>query len=293
MKKRLSTNVAIIIVLITLIVFTSYGCFGMSKEIEELPKEAISEEEQTDTNNNVIEDNTEDEKESSEQVEEVKEEEEQGVNKNTDLKNNIVEGYAYTAILKGINLGKNTITVEQLINEPNQAEIGDVLELSKDCTVKRIIVIRNGEEKEYSKDISLKEVALNTEIGIIFKENLVDTIISSFMIDTSIPLSIEQIKPLEGEYMVAALLKAIDTGSSTITVEQLMNEPNEKIISPEVKLASDYKVYKSILITSGDGEREYTAEISINEIPLDTEIGIGFTKDNLAKIIISQEWFED
>ena len=115
------------------------------------------------------------------------------------------------------------------------------------------------------------------------------------MLDTSTPLKVEELKPLEGEYMVGALLKAVDTPGNAITVEQLINEPNEKIIDSSVKLADGCKVYKSILIRSDDdeGEREYTAEISINEIPLNTEIGIGFTKDNLARIIISQEWFQD
>ena len=58
-------------------------------------------------------------------------------------------------------------------------------------------------------------------------------------------------------------------------------------------LASDCKVYKSILVISDTDMKEYTKEIPIREIPLGTEIAIGFTSDNLARIIISQELVED
>jgi len=183
--------------------------------------------------------------------------------------------------------------LKKLINEPDQAEIGSNLKLAADYDVRRIVLIRDEEEKEYSRNISLEEVATGSEIGIIFKENLVSTIISSFLLDAPVSLDKEEINPSEGEYMVAAILKAVDTAGNTITVEQLINEPDEEIIEPGVKLASGYRVYKSILIRSDECEKEYTAEISIGEIPLNTEIGISFGKDNLAKIIIFQEWFED
>lgn len=113
------------------------------------------------------------------------------------------------------------------------------------------------------------------------------------MLDVSASPDVQQFKPHEGEYMVSAKLVEVDAASGELIVEQIINEPNEKIIDPEVKLANDYRVYKSILIRSNESEREYTAEISINEIPFNTEIGIGFTRDNLARIIIAQEWFEE
>ncbi len=284
MKNKSVINLAITVVLAILIIFTSCVCSCRSKEVEE----------ETAIDKNIAEDEIKDEEDESGQGKQMEETRDQDDGEDTELKGDIVEGYVYPAILKSIDFSKNTIMVEQLINEPYLAEIGDVLELDKDCKVIRIIVIRDKEEKEYSHDIPLKEVALNTEIGVIFKENLVYTIISSFMLDTSTPLQVEELKPLEGEYMAGALLKAIDTSGNTITVEQLFNEPNDKIIDSRVKLADGCKVCKSILIRSDDeGEREYSAEISINEIPLDTEIGIGFTKDNLARLIISQEWFQD
>ena len=295
MKNKSVIDLAITIVLITLVVFTSYGYSCGSKEVEEQAEELSSGEEETAIDKDITEDKTKDEEEESGQTGNIDETKDQDDGKDDGPEGDIVEGYVYPAILKSIDLSKNAITVEQLINEPYLAEIGDTVGLDKDCKVIRIVVIRDKEEKEYSHDIPLKEVALNTEIGIIFKGNLVHTIISSFMLDTSTPLKVEEPKPLEGEYMAGALLKAVDTPGNAITVEQLINEPNEKIIDSSVKLADGCKVYKSILIRSDDdeGEREYTAEISINEIPLNTEIGIGFTKDNLARIIISQEWFQD
>jgi len=221
------------------------------------------------------------------------EEEEKRVEEDASTGDGITEGRVYGAVLKSVDLDNGAITIEQLINEPNEPEIGSNLKLDEDCKVIRIVVIRDKEEKEYSRDISLKEVAIGSEIGIMFEKNMVSTIISSFLLDASAPLEIEEINASGGEYMVSALLKAVDTAGNAITVEQLINEPDEEIIEPGVKLASGYKVYKSILVRVDEGEKEYTAEISIGEIPLNTEIGIGFTKDNLAKIIISQEWFEN
>ncbi len=45
---------------------------------------------------------------------------------------------------------------------------------------------------------------------------------------------VEDADPQKGEYFVYAVLKSIDIQNNKITVEQLINEPNEKEISPEV-----------------------------------------------------------
>ena len=53
---------------------------------------------------------------------------------------------------------------------------------------------------------------------------------------------VEDTDPQKGEYFVNAILKDIDIENNKIIVEQLMNEPNEKEISPEVKLSEDCKM---------------------------------------------------
>ena len=204
------------------------------------------------------------------------------------------EDYTYVAILKSFDLKDNTIDIRQLTGGLDEGKIGPTLELASNCKIMRIIIIRSDEsEKEYIKEISLNEVAIGTEIGIMFKGGLASTIISSILLDTAIPVEVEELKPAEGEYMVSALLKGMNLEARTLKVEQLINEPNEKIIDPVVSLASDCKAYKSILVISDAEMKEYTKEISIREIPLGTEIALGFTKDYLVRIIISQEWVED
>ena len=53
---------------------------------------------------------------------------------------------------------------------------------------------------------------------------------------------VEDTDPQKGEYFVNAILKDIDIENNKIIVEQLINEPNEKEISPEVKLSEDCKM---------------------------------------------------
>jgi len=279
---KFMTVMFVVSVLASVYVFN--GCLKGSEDAAEQDNDEaqpVEEEVESGTGN--------DSEEFTEEPAGTEEEEEKGEEEDTSTGDGITEGRVYGAILKSVDLDNCAITIEQLINEPNEPEIENNLKLDEDCKVIRIVVIRDKEEKEYSRDISLKEVAIGSEIGIMFEKNMVSTIISSFLLDASA----QEINASGGEYMVSALLKAVDTAGNAITVEQLINEPDKKIIEPGVKLASGYKVYKSILVRVDEGEKEYTAEISIGEIPLNTEIGIGFTKDNLAKIIISQEWFEN
>ena len=101
--------------------------------------------------------------------------------------------------------------------------------------------------------------------------------------------------PGAGEYFVSALLKDIvlsaSSSSRTIKVEQLINEPDAKIINPEVKLANDCKFVKIIL--ERPSKEETTMEINLEDIPIGSEIGIIFNSDNTAKTIIYQEIVEN
>jgi len=111
--------------------------------------------------------------------------------------------------------------------------------------------------------------------------------------DTSNPKY--ETNPGAGEYFVDALLKDIilsaSSSSRTIKVEQLINEPDTKIINPEVKLANDCKFVKIIL--ERPSEKETIVEINLEDIPIGSEIGIIFNSDNTAKTIISQEIVEN
>ena len=93
--------------------------------------------------------------------------------------------------------------------------------------------------------------------------------------------------PQKGEYLVYAILKSINTENNIIIVEQLVNEPNKKVIKPEVLLASDCKVIKVTL--EMPDEKESILEIKLSDIPLGAEIGIIFKSDNTARAVIYQE----
>ena len=101
---------------------------------------------------------------------------------------------------------------------------------------------------------------------------------------------IKDTDPNKGEYFVNAILKSIDVKNNIITVEQLINEPNQKEISPEVKLSNDCKIIKVIL--ERPGEKETVTEITLDSIKLGSEIGIIFKSDNTARAIIYQEIIE-
>ena len=98
---------------------------------------------------------------------------------------------------------------------------------------------------------------------------------------------VEDADPQKGEYFVYAILKSIDLKNNKITVEQLINEPNEKEISPEVTLFKDCKIVKVIL--ERPEEKETITEITLDSIKLGSEIGIIFKSDNTARAIIYQE----
>jgi hypothetical protein len=101
---------------------------------------------------------------------------------------------------------------------------------------------------------------------------------------------IEETDPSKGEYFVNAVLKSIDVKNNMITVEQLINEPNQKEIFPEVELSKDCKIIKVIL--ERPGEKETVTEITLDSIKLGSEIGIIFKSENTARAIIYQEIIE-
>ncbi|MBE3090285.1 MAG: Gmad2 immunoglobulin-like domain-containing protein [Actinobacteria bacterium] len=101
---------------------------------------------------------------------------------------------------------------------------------------------------------------------------------------------VEDTDPQKGEYFVYAILKSIDVKNNMIIVEQLINEPNEKEISPEVKLSEGCKIVKVIL--ERPEEKETVSEITLDSIKPGSEIGIIFKSDNTARAIIYQEIIE-
>ncbi|MCL5073894.1 MAG: Gmad2 immunoglobulin-like domain-containing protein [Actinobacteria bacterium] len=108
--------------------------------------------------------------------------------------------------------------------------------------------------------------------------------------NSSLSKIVEEADPQKGEYFVNATLKNIDLNNNKITVIQLINEPNEKVISPEVTLSKDCKIIKVIL--ERPGEKETVTEITLDSIKLGSEIGIIFKSDNTARAIIYQEIIE-
>ena len=102
---------------------------------------------------------------------------------------------------------------------------------------------------------------------------------------------VEDTDPQKGEYFVYAILKSIDVKNNMIIVEQLINEPNEKEISPEVKLSEGCKIVKVIL--ERPEEKETVSEITLDSIKPGSEIGIIFKSDNTARAIIYQEIIEN
>lgn len=101
---------------------------------------------------------------------------------------------------------------------------------------------------------------------------------------------VEDADSQKGEYFVNAILKSIDVKNNKIIVEQLINEPNDKEISPEVKLSDDCKIVKVVL--ERPDEKETISVISLDSIKPGSEIGIIFKSDNTARAIIYQEIIE-
>lgn len=78
--------------------------------------------------------------------------------------------YFIYAVLISLNEKNKTIEVEQLINEPNEKEIEPVVTLADNCQVVKIILDMQTQEETFYK-ISLTDIKLNSEIGIIFNSD--------------------------------------------------------------------------------------------------------------------------
>jgi hypothetical protein len=98
---------------------------------------------------------------------------------------------------------------------------------------------------------------------------------------------IEGADPQKGEYFVYAIFKDIDIKNNRITVEQLVNEPNEKDISHVVTISDSCKIVKVVLERTD--EKEMVIAIALGSIKLGSEIGIIFKPDNKVRVIIFQK----
>ncbi len=295
---RFQVLISVITTILFCTVFLLSSCIEIVKP-EEISEEGLKEEETTLQETEGKE--SQEPEETEEEIGKEDEPESSGIedagseeNQNVDSTLEAGAGRIYAAILKRVNLNNNTLEIEQLINEPNEKEIGSEVKLATDYKVYRIIVVKSeSSEKEYTKEISLKEVPMGVEIGLGFSdESLVNKIIYSELIDASKDVIKVEADPQKGEYFAYAILKGIDVNKNTLNIEQLINEPNEKETGAQVKLAQNYKVYRNILLRSIEGEKEYTKEITLGQIPIGSEIGITLTKDNLAKVVIFQEMIE-
>lgn len=148
----------------------------------------------------------------------------------------------------------------------------------------------------FKAQIEFEKPATSTGILVLEKDNPSDLPENDAKIEIPVRFDnqpgkiVEDTDPQKGEYFINAILKSIDAKSNTITVEQLINEPNQKEISPEVKLSAECKIVKVIL--ERPEEKETVTEITLDSIKLGSEIGIIFKSDNTARAIIYQEIIE-
>ena len=148
----------------------------------------------------------------------------------------------------------------------------------------------------FKVQIEFKKPATSTGMLVLKKDNPsglsenAAQIVIPVRFDNQLAKIVADADPQKGEYFVNATLKSIDVKNNIITVEQLINGPDEKKISPEVKLSNDCKIVKVVL--ERPSEKETVSEISLDSIKLDSEIGIIFKSDNTARAIIYQEIIE-
>ncbi len=189
------------------------------------------------------------------------------------------------AILKSVDTANSTITVEQLINEPNVQEVGPEIKLAENFkVVNSILIKKDGSEEEFQKQISLDRIPAGSEIGIKVENGKAVGIIYQIFIDAASQASIQEPEP-ETEFFVNAILKSVDAGSNTITIEQLINEPNVQEVGPNLTLAENYKTYITVVVRN-NGENEYIKEVSLSKIPLGVEVGIIVDQDKQTRAII-------
>jgi|GEM_PF-5815213 len=78
--------------------------------------------------------------------------------------------YFVYAIINSIDKENNIIEVKQLINEPKEKIIEPKVLLASDCQIVRVILELPGEKESFS-EIGISNIALGSEIGIIFKSD--------------------------------------------------------------------------------------------------------------------------
>ncbi len=196
----------------------------------------------------------------------------------------IQDTFAY-AILDGIDWDNGIINITQLEAEPYQQDIGSSLELAQDLQVIRSVIIRKGDiVDEYQKNINLGQIPLNSEIGIEIRNNKAALIISQISIDEE--RQIPRVEMEAGETFIYAILEWADYDNKIIGIEQLINEPYEEELGPQLQLADGYQVQMSVVERHEDGEEEYIVDISLKDIPIGEEIGIIVNAQGKARAIV-------
>jgi len=145
----------------------------------------------------------------------------------------------------------------------------------------------DGKENETIKDDSVTSGQTTATTAGDSEEENAQTTEPETVDNETVDLEIKETNPAEGEYFVYAILKSINIQDNTIIVEQLINEPNEKEIQPEVILGQDCQIVKIVLEQAT--EKETLTEINLNDIGINNEIGIIFKSDNTARAIILHE----
>ncbi len=196
-----------------------------------------------------------------------------------------VEDTFVYAILTGIDWDNGVIYIEQLEAEPYEEEVGPEIELADDPEVIRSVVIRKGEDMDdYEKNINLGQIPLNSEIGIEIKNNQATLLISQIYVDAD--NQDQRIEMEAGETFVYAILEWADYENKIIGIQQLINEPHEEEVGPQVTLAEGYRVQMSVVERHEDGEDEYIVDITLQDVPIGEEIGIILNEQGLARAIV-------
>ncbi|MCG9479097.1 MAG: hypothetical protein K9H14_02690 [Actinomycetia bacterium] len=185
-----------------------------------------------------------------------------------------------SAILKSYDKANKTLYVEQLINEPNQQEIGEKITHSSDCQAVLSILVRNDSESEHTTNMDIESIPTGQEVGLVIEDGLVQEIIYQLAMDTGQQASIREMDP-QTEFFANAILKGVTDGKNLV-VEQLINEPNQQEIGEQVSVTENFQAYFSIVIRSGGQGKEYINALDLSRIPRKQEIGLIMNQDNQA-----------
>ncbi|MDZ7839117.1 MAG: hypothetical protein U5N58_15010 [Actinomycetota bacterium] len=185
-----------------------------------------------------------------------------------------------SALLKSYDKVNKTLYVEQLINEPNQEEIGEKITHASDCQAVLSILVRNDSESEHTTNMDIESIPTGQEVGLVIEDGVVQEIIYQLSMDTGQQASIREMDP-QTEFFANAILKGVTDGK-TLVVEQLINEPNQQEIGEQVSVAENFQAYFSLVTRSGGQEKEYINVLDLSRIPRNQEIGLIMNQDNQA-----------